>query len=524
MAGYSRNDLVRKANEVVSIYAVCDKAGVDYSSYLGSRAKLFCPFGAITHMDGGATRAFRIYEETNTAYCVDYETEILTQRGWLTGEQLELTDKVLTFNSGTTSWEPLLGIHKFPSAPRRMLSMETKTHSSLSTANHRWVTYNKARKGFIQSETTSELGFRRNDTVPYGGPCVNLPVIPKYSDSFVELVAWFITEGHIALSGGVPSLVSIYQSHKVNPEYCQRIHDALVDVYGPPVPELRYKGAKWRTDKWSSDKTTFSLSVQASAKLLEVAPSRIATAEFVSSLTEAQLILFVETAIDGDGARVGNWKQLCQKDSRILDPVQMAATLLGKPTRTWWRLGSKRTPTKDYALQFLGSRGFRPSYWGRKGTTQWLDLNIPVWCPETPSGTWIARRKGTVYVTGNCFACSQAYDPVGLYVAITDLSRADAAEELLAETGWKEETFEEKWARLAEKDEAAFDNSYLPEALANYCSRLEPDWVIKQLEEPYSSALSKCNAIARLVSSQEQAMAWLDSSKAYMKGIIDAQV
>ena len=138
-----------------------------------------------------------------------------------------------------------------------------------------------------------------------------------------------------------------------------------------------------------------------------------------------------------------------------------------------------------------------------------------------------ATRAFRIYEESNtayCFACSQAYDPVGLYCAITDLSRHDAAEELLAETGWKEETFEEKWARLAEKDETAFDNSYLPEALANYCGRLEPDWVIKQLEEPYSSALAKCNAIARLVSSQEQAMSWLDSSKAYMKGIIDAQV
>jgi hypothetical protein len=69
MAGSSRKSTIDVANEEVSIYSVCDIVGIDYSSYYGNTAKLYCPFGHITHMDGGQTRAFRIYPDTNSAYC-----------------------------------------------------------------------------------------------------------------------------------------------------------------------------------------------------------------------------------------------------------------------------------------------------------------------------------------------------------------------------------------------------------------------------------------------------------------------
>jgi hypothetical protein len=46
---------------------------------------------------------------------------------------------------------------------------------------------------------------------------------PKWSDAFVELVAWFWTEGW-AGSGGQ---VTITQSEKANPGHCARIRAAL---------------------------------------------------------------------------------------------------------------------------------------------------------------------------------------------------------------------------------------------------------------------------------------------------------
>lgn len=69
MDGFSSKDLIRVANEKISIYSVCTLVGVDMYQGYGSNSKLYCPFGNMYHIDGGNTRAFRVYFDTNSAYC-----------------------------------------------------------------------------------------------------------------------------------------------------------------------------------------------------------------------------------------------------------------------------------------------------------------------------------------------------------------------------------------------------------------------------------------------------------------------
>lgn len=118
-----------------------------------------------------------------------------------------------------------------------------------------------------------------------------------------------------------------------------------------------------------------------------------------------------------------------------------------------------------------------------------------------------------------CFACSQYYTPVRLYSDYTDLSEEDAAEELLNEVGWKDETFEEKWESLT-VPEGAYDPSYLPEALHTYCARLDPDWVVTQMSEPHRSAITLCVRASRAVTSAKQADQWLVAAKEKMRKVI----
>lgn len=53
------------ANREVSISTACRLIDMSVDGY----AKTWCPFGDVTHADGGYDRAFRIYEDTNSAYC-----------------------------------------------------------------------------------------------------------------------------------------------------------------------------------------------------------------------------------------------------------------------------------------------------------------------------------------------------------------------------------------------------------------------------------------------------------------------
>lgn len=420
----------------------------------------------------------RMYPETNSTYCVDYTTEILTQRGWLKGNEVQTTDLTLVYKDGVSQWEPVLAVVEFPAAPRRMLSMETKTHSSLTTEDHRWYIekqiMRKGRKSWGGDIVLSKSGFTRGHRIPYGGRCSNLPTERIYSDAFVEIMGWFVTEGHIFKPCG--NLLSISQSWTVNRQKCLRIESALTELYGPPVLSLRdvhhmRKGMcpAWRKDKTKdgSEKMTYSLNVKASEQILATAPDRIANYSFVAALTEEQLHLFIETAVDGDGCRIGKWKQLCQKDPRILNPIQMASSLLGKPMHIWER------GTGDFAGQFLVSKGFFPAYWGPQAI-QWVENCIPVWCVQTPSGTWTARRNGSVYVTGNCFACQKSRRPIDYLKDKKGMKFYEALRALEIQYNLPFIPWEEGDPTNQEETEPTFEMAQESEAveLADRCNRL----------------------------------------------------
>lgn len=131
-------------------------------------------------------------------------------------------------------------------------------------------------------------------------------------------------------------------------------------------------------------------------------------------------------------------------------------------------------------------------------------------------------RAFRIYEDSNsayCFACSERWDSVGLYCALTDLDRVAGAEALLEESGWVPETFESKWDRVSATTE--YDNSTLPEALDRYCTRLNEDWAVLQFDEPYRTHFQKCVTLSKSVTNSEQAVKWLDATKAYMKEVLN---
>lgn len=59
---------IRLVNEQVPIVVACRWAGMDIPEGWDNR-KTRCPFGEIAHEDSGREAAWRIYEDTNTAFC-----------------------------------------------------------------------------------------------------------------------------------------------------------------------------------------------------------------------------------------------------------------------------------------------------------------------------------------------------------------------------------------------------------------------------------------------------------------------
>lgn len=66
-----RVSVVTIANEQVPITTACRLVGIDLSDDIayGRSLKVHCPFGELYHSDGGVEPAFRVYPDSNSAYC-----------------------------------------------------------------------------------------------------------------------------------------------------------------------------------------------------------------------------------------------------------------------------------------------------------------------------------------------------------------------------------------------------------------------------------------------------------------------
>ncbi|WP_228011291.1 peptidoglycan-binding protein [Nonomuraea phyllanthi] len=376
------------------------------------------------HMDGNGW--------IDIGYCVDEETEILTRQGWKSYGELRVGDLALTLNHGTgmSEWQPVLEVCVFPAKEREMIRMEGVCHSSLTTPHHRWPVERYRRRTGTERQkgpdgkwlptgrtkrtvttherlwaTTETLGYW--DRIPIAAPCADLPTELKWSDAFVELLAWFWTEGHIKHTRqGAQSGVAIYQSLRNQP-HIMRIRAALHGVFGPPVDRFPRQGRstdgipRWR-EAINDDLVEFHLSADAGRQLIEVAPGRVPGFEFLLSLSQAQLALFLETSLAADNA---GRDKLAQK-ARAGAEAFMFAVLLSGAGASLRRVPPRGNLKTDmWQVTVRRQRYLTPRSAARRGNANFKiqkeTYHGQIWCPRTENQSWLARRKGTVYFTGN---------------------------------------------------------------------------------------------------------------------------
>lgn len=316
-------------------------------------------------------------------YCVDETTEILTRRGWLTHEQVQVGDEALAVDpaTGLASWQPIEDIYR-SHRDGEMVLMESQVHSSLTTPTHRWLVLDQKRR--YQWRTSETL--RRTDRVPYPRPRSDAPTTPKYQDEFVELVAWWWTEGSRRASGHG----QIAQSHRVNEAYVARISRACRSLFGPPRLH-RERGPVWCEKRYDSGITSFTFLPSVVAQFDDVAPGKIPTMEFLESLTTAQLDLFIEASIDADGWRTGRSRLLSQRCEQRMKAFEAACALAGIGNST------RLLPNGMWSTTLMRAASTCP----RAARVERVQYSGIIWCPTLPHHNWVARRAGKTYVTGN---------------------------------------------------------------------------------------------------------------------------
>ncbi|MDT0330775.1 hypothetical protein [Nocardiopsis lambiniae] len=366
-----------------------------------------------------ATRRFHTGPSRGWAdigYCVDEETEILTEDGWRTFRDIAEGDLVLTLDhtTGLSRWQPLQAVNVFPALPRELVLMEGRAHSSLTTPGHRWPVERRPTRrpgrderpgpGFERAwAVTEELTSR--DRIRTAAPCGDLPVQPKWPDALVELVGWaWTTEGHRPV---------IRRPRKRDGESAVRVRTALHALFGAAMePDTTADARPGWWERYTVDTAVFRLSPAAERILTEQMPGRVPSHAFLRSLTRAQLDLFLRVTMSA-GGRDGRFLE--RPDRAGAEAFRFAVILAGQAATV------RGVPLGGWRVELSPEHGFSPRAVAAR-TPGFVVCRIRyeghIWCPTTPDGTWLARRAGTVYFTGNSFmACAHGHvlEGRGLY-------------------------------------------------------------------------------------------------------------
>ncbi len=240
-------------------------------------------------------------------YCVDEQTEALTQRGWLGTNEINENDLILSYDSGQLKWSKIKSIFRDDNYDGKMFHLSVTGMDALVTPGHKFVTDNGLKEVEYLLETDKII--LTGDPLPDGEG--------NYTDAFVELVGRVVTKG--------------------------------IDNLAHLPREI-------------------------------VTENKILSMQFLLSLSQTQREILINTMVNAD-------KNYCQKAQ--IDAFLALCTMAGY-----------RTFNQNNAVSF-----WKPSQIYSK-----IDEDIPtvdykgrVWCPETEYGSFMARRNGYIYLTGNSY-------------------------------------------------------------------------------------------------------------------------
>lgn len=273
---------------------------------------------------------------------------------------------------------------------------------------------------------TDELA--SNAAIPLTQKRGDEPHFQTVDDDIVELAAWFWTEGSYGWSRQVidgerrptdrPICLSISQSPGVNPANCERIEALLTRIFGAPGPFTT--GAHWRIHfNKHSGSNTYKLDRVACWLLEDIAarPSKALNPRWLCSLTVAQLELLIDVSMLADGHETPEGhRRLSQANEDRTRSFEMACALAGQPTVTRTRRTKNPNHADEWHTTLLRSARSHAIASALRtdrsnGVMEPTVIDGPVWCPTTGTGTWLARRDGTVYVTGNSQAPRPHFGP-----------------------------------------------------------------------------------------------------------------
>ena len=335
--------------------------------------------------------ARRAVEETQFVYCVDSQTECLTLNGWKRRDELTPDDRLVGIDADGRAIEtPLLSVHHFPGRHEVTAFSNATKFSMMLTDGHDAVVqnYDSRLKKWSKPLKRKTVDLKRGHQL-MRVPAAAIERPDSVGEDFAALLGWIASEGHYAAFRGCTQRtnVRLTQSLKHNPAYVGEI-EALLQRLGGHYRKFSVK---------AGEMVIFTLKRPLSDQVRAAMPDKILHWEMVQRMSAREMRALVQAFAKGDGHSLaeGGWS-IGQKEEQNLHVLQAMAALTGGNATFY----PGRDPSAGKVAHLYLHVNTKRTMVGQL-TQKRTMVEDGVWCPETEAGTWIARRNGAIFVTGN---------------------------------------------------------------------------------------------------------------------------
>ena len=400
--------------------------------FMEKQHKFMEKHGYCVSLFGRRRRCPKVYSENYGEYlealrqCVDDKTEALTIDGWKKYNEINVGTLILTKNpiTGILEWQPIEKVNIYPDYDGDLYSIEGKTFSALTNGKHRWLcNHNTKPNSKVEFVTTEEL-YNSKVVIPIHRTGEYLGNKNKIlSDDMVFILGIILTDGHIRYYQdkskpryGKPWYVVITQSKEKNIPIIQNVVDKIGYSYNYKVSGKKHV---WKFNKDFAD------------YLHNIIPNKELNMELLNFLTKRQIKLLLDGMILGDG---------CKKGTRIITSsieqanlIQILIVMAGyysnilindnRGVHFSNKVKSGKIVTKNVSYLVTIGKNKHFHHISTRGTNHIKKIsnqNKLIWCPTVNNGTWVCRRNGKTYITGNStnMPCQSAASDMALFASV----------------------------------------------------------------------------------------------------------
>lgn len=372
-----------------------DASGIAYDQSLWREClRVLKPGGHLLAFSGSRTyhrmvcaiedSGFEIRDQIMWVYgCYSEDTEVLTQRGYLPYDQLNINkDKVLQWDSSNNrlSWHTVSELFIYD-APEDMVNIKNRHTDQLLTKNHRVYGKfkNHSRNSYSEWEVVAAENLPRYKVLPLAGALDGVCTI-KYP----YLSGWWMTDAWIHNDG---KAIMFSQS---KPKTLEKLRTELDRLQGLGLLQYSEYTKKPKKPQHKVEHT-FYVTGEVAKHFIETNPTRDMDWS-VLQLTWKDRQALLEGLMDGDGStKQHTAKTFWSKNRTRLDIVSAVCTTLNIRNHIDYKKGAVYFNTKTNTTELQHKhKDTIVQYAGKK-----------VWCLKTETGAFVVRRNGRTFISGN---------------------------------------------------------------------------------------------------------------------------